>query len=395
MPSKRSTILHSLLVVLGLLVVVGVLAMIKGAQIRTLVGFGKKAKADGPPPESVATAQAEMHDWQGTLSAVGSVMAAKGVAVSNDAAGIVTRIHFESGETVKRGKVLVELDTRVERAQLEALRARAELAEVNARRTTALVDAGALSPSQLDTDDAARKSAIGDVDALNAQIARKTVRAPFDGKLGIRAVNLGQYLNPGTPVTSLETTETVYVDFTLPQQRLSDLSVGLPVHAKIIGTDEPPIDGSVVAIDPAVDATTRTIRLRATVPNKEDKLRSGMFVDVSIVLQKHAPLVVVPATAIIHAPYGDSVFIVEDKKPDSPGMNTTPDGKTVRAVRQQFVRSGEARGDFVAIAAGLAGGEHVVVSGGFKLRNGSSIVVKDAPDSGNPTPELNPRPENH
>ncbi|MCL2723886.1 MAG: efflux RND transporter periplasmic adaptor subunit [Polyangiaceae bacterium] len=394
MASKKN-VLHYLLVIAGLLVIVGALAATKAAQIRTLIGYGKKAAAAGPPPESVATALAETHDWQGTFSAVGSVTAAKGVAVSNDAPGLVTRIHFESGETVKKGQVLVELDTNVERAQLDALNARADLARVNAQRTLALVDAGALSPSQLDNDEAVRKSSIGDVDALRAQIERKTVRAPFAGKLGIRAVNLGQYLNPGTPVTSLETIDTVYVDFTLPQQRLADLSVGLPIQAKITGTKEVPIAGSIFAIDPAVDTTTRTIRLRAAVPNKEERLRAGMFVDVSIELPKRAAMVVVPATAIMHASYGDSVFIVEDKKPGSPGLSTTADGKPVHVAHQQFVRTGEARGDFVAIAMGLSGGERVVASGGFKLRNGSPIVINEAADSGNPKPELNPQPENH
>ncbi|MCL2777248.1 MAG: efflux RND transporter periplasmic adaptor subunit [Polyangiaceae bacterium] len=393
MPSKPSKIAYYIAVFAGLLVIVGVLAAIKFTQIRTLMGFGAKAAAAGPPPESVATALSESHDWEGTLSAIGSVAAAKGVAVSNDAAGIVTRIHFESGEKVKAGDVLVELDTSVERAQLEAMHARAELAETNERRTRSLVETGAVSPSQLDTDEAARKSATSDVDALRAQIARKTVRAPFAGKLGIRAINLGQYLNPGTAVTSLEATETVYVDFTLPQQRLGDLSVGLPIQAKVAGTSEPPIAGSIFAIDPAVDTSTRTIRLRAAVPNKEEKLRSGMFVDVSVVLPNRAKLVVVPATAVVHASYGDTVFIVEDKKPGSPGMTTTPDGKPVRIARQQFVRAGEARGDFVAIADGLDAGARVVVSGAFKLRNGSPIIESDG--AANPKPELNPHPENH
>ncbi|HEY8079394.1 MAG TPA: efflux RND transporter periplasmic adaptor subunit, partial [Labilithrix sp.] len=344
----------------------------------------------GPPPEVVSTARADESTWQGNISAVGSVAADRGVAVSNDAAGIVTAIRFESGAVVKQGQVLVELDTSVERAQLASALSRKDLAKITRDRTKQLADHGAISPAQLDNDESQMKTAGTDVDALQAQIAKKTIRAPFSGRLGIRNVNLGQYLNPGTPVTILETIDSVHVDFTVPQQRLADVKTGMPVRVVLDGSGAP-IDGTIGAIDPAIDNATRTIKLRADVPNANARLRPGMFVNVLVVLPEQAAIVTAPATAVIHAPYGDTVFVVDAKPADAPGLRTTQDGKEVKVARQQFVRLGVSRGDFVSVLDGVKKGDELVATGAFKLRNGSPVVVDNTKTL---APSTTPRPEN-
>jgi len=366
-------------VILGVLVLVGALAGVKGAQIASLMAVGKQYEKAGPPPESVSTAVAQEQSWEGTLSAVGSIAAVKGVSVSNESSGTVSRIAFESGSEVRQGDVLVELETSVERAQLASARARRALAEVSLQRATALFESRSIAQADLDNAESALDSTTADEKAIEAQIGRKVVRAPFAGRLGIRAVNLGQYLSPGAPVASLEATDSVYVDFTLPQQRLGSLDVGMPVRAEIAGTDGAPIAGTISAIDPAIDPVTRTIRVRATVPNPEERLRPGMFVNVTVVLPSQPPVVIVPSTAVLHAPYGDSVFLVEEKH----------DGNA--KVRQQFVRLGESRGDFVAVNDGVKPGEEAVTAGAFKLRNGMKIAIK--PDV-RPPPQLTPHPDN-
>jgi membrane fusion protein (multidrug efflux system) len=377
--------------VLALLAIVVALAGVKAAQISTLINMGKQAQKAGPPPEAVATYVAQRQNWEDTLSAVGSVTAAKGVTVSNEVPGLVSRILFESNAAVREGQVLVELDTSVERAQLATARARLELARVTAGRTRALLATNSISKAQGDSDDAQLKTAQTDVGSLEAQIDRKTVRAPFAGRTGIRLINRGQYLGAGTPVTTLETLGALYVDFTLPQQHLPQVQVGMPVQVSIEGTEGSQA-GIVSAIDPAVDATTRTIKLRAALPNVEQKLNPGMFAHVSVILPQQASVVIVPATAIVHAPYGDSVFIVEDMKNEAGQVVTGPDGKPRKMARQQFVRLGDARGDFVAVLDGVTEGQEGVMAGAFKLRNGSPVVLNN---DLKPTPQLAPHPENH
>ena len=229
------------------------------------------------------------------------------------------------------------------------------------------------------------------MEGLHAQIAKKTIRAPFAGKLGIRSVNLGQYLQPGTPVTVLETTDALHVDFSLPQEQLHRVAVGHPVRVTLEGSAEPPLTGTIAAVDPTIDQTTRTIKLRADLSDKTDTLRPGMFVRVAVVLPEKTKSVIVPATAIVHAPYGDSVFIIEPRKADTPGAATTPDGKPIKLARQQFVRVGQSRGDFAAVLEGLKPSEEVVTAGAFKLRNNAPVFVDSTKQ---PTPKVDPRPEN-
>lgn len=374
------------IIIVGAISVIAVLAGLKAAQISTLIGFGEKMQAAGPPPEVVSTAKAESQTWESTLEAIGTVTSAKGVALSNDSPGVVARLHFESGQTVKKGQILVELDTSVERAQAASLSARRKLAETSLARSRALVPAGAAAQSQLDADESTFNSLKADVGALGAQIDRKIIRAPFSGKLGIREVNLGQYLAPGTTVTVLESTDSVYVDFTLPQRDLPSLANGMVVRALGEGTKETLAEGVIAAISPAVDAVTRTVKVRASLSNPEDKVRPGMFVGVAVVLPQSRSVVSVPVTAVVHAAYGDSVFCVESKK-----NTANPNGPPVLTARQQFVRLGDMRGDFVSVLDGIKGGQEVITAGAFKLRNGAPIMVKN--DNAT-TPKLAPTPEN-
>ena len=381
-----------LLVITGLLALVGALAFIKFSQISSLMAMGKAYEKSGPPPESVSSAVAATQDWQSQTTAVGTIAPVKGVALSNDSPGIVTKIDFESGDLVKQGQVLVELDTSVERAQLASAIVRHDLAVTTVNRSRALIKENVISQSQVDTDESAVKSAATDADSLQAQINRKIVRAPFSGRLGIRAVNVGQYLNPGTQLSVLQAVGAVFVDFSLPQQVLSTMHNGMPVRVTIESSNEPPLDGTIAAVDPTIDSTTRMIKLRATVPNPDEKLRPGMFANVAVVMPDAGAVVTVPLTAVVHASFGDSVFVVEDKKADSPGAKTTPDGKTIKNARQQFVRLGEARGDFVSILDGVTAGQEVVSAGAFKLRNNSPILIDNSVQT---APQLDPRPENH
>jgi membrane fusion protein (multidrug efflux system) len=386
---KRTT--RYLVAGLALVVLVGGLVAIKFTQISSLISMGKQMQKAGPPPESVGTSVSQNQTWGGAVSAVGTIASVKGVAISNEAPGIVSAIRFESGATVKAGQILVELDSKAERAQLASIEARKELATVNAGRTRALVEDNAVAKSQLDTDESALKTTRADAAALRAQIDRKVVRAPFAGRLGIRHVNLGQYLNPGTTLAELEATDLVYVDFALPQQQLETVSVGMPVSVTIEGTNGLAAQGTLAAIDPTVDAATRTLKLRATVPNKDEKLRPGMFAKVAVVLPDQGTVVAIAASAVVRASFGDSVFVVEDKKDESGNVISGPDGKPAKFARQQFVRVGESRGDFVAIADGVKAGQELVVAGAFKLRNGARVVVNN---DIKPNAELSPRPEN-
>lgn len=387
-PPRRTRLAPYLGTIAGLVILVLVLAALKGAEIAKVIAYGKKARGAGPPPETVNTFVAQEQSWDETLRSVGSVAAARGVSISNDAAGIVWRIHFESGAAAHEGDVLVELDTRVERAQLASAQAKENLAAANLARTRALFESGSIGEAQLDTDSAQLAGAKADAEALAQQIERKTVRAPFAGRLGIRLVNVGQYLAPGTPITVLESSEATYVDFDLPQQDLPRLAVGMPVRLTLGGghggSPTQSADGAIAAVAPQVDPTTRNIEVRASVPASATWLRPGMFVEVAVVEPRKEPVTAVPETAIVHASYGDSVFVVEDEK-----GNKGAHGRKV--AREQFVQLGATRGDFVAVTKGVSPGQSVVSAGAFKLRNGARVRVSNAVET---EPELEPRPPN-
>jgi membrane fusion protein (multidrug efflux system) len=373
-----------LAVVLGLIAIVGGLGFVKFSQISMLMGMGAAMQKAGPPPETVSTRKAEAQTWESTLNAIASAVSAKGVALANDAPGVVARLHFDSGQSVKQGQVLVELDSRVERAQLASVRARLGLANTQLARTNALVNEGVVAKAQVDTDEASFKGAIAEEAQLQAQIDRKIIRAPFTGKLGLRQINLGQYLAPGTTVAILESADSDYVDFTLPQVNLDKLQLGMVVRATQEGVSKEPILGQISAIDPTVDPLTRNMKVRAKFPAQDNPLSPGMFLRVAVVLPEKRTVTAIPTTAVVHASYGDSVFVVEEQ----PG----PDGKPRKASRQRFVRLGDTRGDFMSVVEGVKPGEEVVSSGAFKLRNGIPLIIDN--QSVPLKPELAPKPEN-
>ena len=370
------------------LVVVGALAAIKWAQISTLIAYAEDVERAGPQPEAVGASVAREEVWPETLEAVGTVTSGRDVAIRTEVPGVVTRIGFESGERVREGTLLVELDASVERADLDAAIAAERLARVTESRMAELEARGVASREEHDRAIADLGTTRARVDALRATIAKKRIRAPFTGRVGIRDVNVGQYLEVGTTITSIAGETGALVDFTLPQEQVPLVTPGLAVRIRF---GDRAFEGAVLALEPRVEPTTRANALRAEITSDDDGvLRPGMFVDVEVLLPTEERVVVVPQTAIVHAPYGDSVFVLEDRPPRAPGAARTPDGRPVYIARQTFVRTGRARGDFVAIVAGVSAGQQVVTAGAFKLQNGSPVYVTDRAV---PDPELDPRPE--
>ena len=350
--------------VIVLLLVVGGLAGVKVLQIRKMIATGM---AYAVPPESVSSVVAREEKWQGTLDVIGSVAAVQGVAVTPEVAGTVREIAFESGALVSKGDLLVRLDTSSEDAQLRAVEAQVEMSRLNAVRTRQLRADKTVSESELDNAEAVLKQNQADADAIRATIDKKTIRAPFAGKLGIRQVNLGEYLDTGKPIVSLQSLSPVYVNFSLPQQELAQLATGMRVRVFSDAYADRQFEGRLTAINPDLDSSTRSIGLQATLDNPDQLLRPGMFVRVQVLLPSEQTVLVIPSTAVLSAPYGDSVYVIEPEPATNPLAPR-------QVVRQQFIRSGSARGDFVSVESGLKPGDLVVRSGLFKLRNGMAVV---------------------
>lgn len=362
-----------------MLIVVGVFLTIVGTvkyrQVQTAIAEGASFQ---PPPEAVTTLIAKQEPWDTTLRAIGTVTAIQGVTVSADLPGIVERISFDSGSAVRKGDLLVKLDTRQEEAQIKAAEAQLALARLQLDRISGLRQKGVTSQAELDQTSAQLTQADARVGEIRAAIDRKTIRAPFSGILGIRQVNLGQYLDAGAPVVPLQTLDPIYVDFSVPQQEVGHLLSGteVEVSAQGMGIEA---RGEITAVDAIVDPATRNVRVQASFANPEGRLRPGMFVEARVAVGTSAAVVTLPASAISYAPYGNSVFIVEELK--------NPAGQTYRGVRQQFVQLGATRGDQVAIVSGVEPGEEVVSSGVFKLRNSAAVVVNnDVQPANDPAP---------
>jgi membrane fusion protein (multidrug efflux system) len=370
-------------IVVGVLIVFGaalVLGGIKALQIKAMIDFGKAASY---PPESVSTAVATEEQWPESLAAVGSITAEQGVVVAPEIAGTVVEIAFESGATVKPGDLLVRLDATTETAQLRAAEAQAELARLNAERSRKLRGENAVSQSELDAAEAGLKQAQANADAIRATIDKKTIRAPFGGQLGIRLVNLGEQVAAGHGLVSLQSLTPAFADFSLPQQDLEKLTPGLSVR---VTSDTYPgkiFEGKIAALNPDLDAATRSVRVRALMPNADRLLRPGMFVRVEAVLPGNATVVAIPASAVISAPYGDSVFVVESQ--------AQKDGKSALVAVQKFIKPGRAQGDFVSVSSGLNKGDKVVAAGAFKLHSGTPVKESSAAA---PKPSLTPTPPN-
>jgi membrane fusion protein, multidrug efflux system len=369
-----------MIITLGAVVVlIGALAFVKFQQIQAAVA---QAASFQPPPTAVTTIVAKKENWSSSLKSIGSVIAVQGVTVSADLPGIVGRISFDSGREVREGQVLVQLDTRQEQAQLAAVEAQRNLARINYDRMKALVEAGAIARAEYDRAMAEKSETEARVGEIRATIERKTIRAPFSGVLGIRQVNLGQYLSGGTAIVPLQSLNPIYVDFGVPQQAATQVRVGQTVRITATELKGAEFTGRVTAIDSVVDEATRNVRVQATLSNPKAKLRPGMFVEAELSFGASQDVITLPTSAVSYAPYGDSVYVVADLKDDK--------GNTYRGVRQQFVKIDRSRGDQVAILSGIKPGEEVVTSGTFKLRNGAAVTINNkVQPSNNPAP----RPE--
>src|SRR5881409_1021746 len=368
----------------GLGVAIGLLAAIlifvvgiKALQIGKMMSSPKMM-----PVTTVTSAPVKEEDWAPRLSAVGSVSAAQGAVVSTELGGTIGEIRFENGAQAKKGDVLVRLDVSQEEALLRSAQAEAELARTDLERARDLVSKKVISKAEIDAAESKFNRLNAIVDQMRSNIAKKTIVAPFDGELGIRQVNVGQMINAGQQVVALTSLDRVYVDFALPQQHLQNLSTGLEARVRTDALPGREFVGKLTAINSAVDTVTRNLTLQATLENPDHALRPGMFIKIDIVLPEKHKSLVIPGSAISYAPYGDSVFVIEKQKDNKTG-------KESQVLRQQFVRVGEARGDFVSITTGLKAGETVVGTGVFKLRNGMAVAINN--DLA-PKPQINPTP---
>ncbi len=328
-----------------------------------------KYMSGGQPPQTVSTTKAAFAQWQTQERAVGTLRAVRGADIAPEVAGIVQAIRFQSGDAVKAGMPLVQLNADADTARLKALEASAALAESTYRRDQEQFKVKAVSQATLDTDAAALKGAKAQVEEQQALVARKLIRAPFSGRAGIRAVDLGQYLSPGTKIVTLQALDPIFVDFLVPQATLARYSVGQKVSVSSDSFPDERFEGHVAALDSKVDPATRNVKVRATVRNPKRHLLPGMFATVETALGAPQRLLTLPQTAISFNPYGNTVFVLEEKK--------GADGKAGFLAQQKFVTTGATRGDQIAVLSGLKEGETVVTSGQIKLRSGSAVLVNN------------------
>jgi len=367
-----------LLTLVGILLLVAAIIGIKASQIMDLIAAGKTFQI---PPISIQVTEAITQSWADQFDAVGTIESVQGVTLANEVAGKVEKIAFESGSMVAAGDVLVILDKASEEAQLRSTMAAAELANLNLSRTRELRKTSVISQSELDTAESQQKNTAARVEELQWMLQKRTIKAPFSGRVGIRQIQEGQFLQAGAPIVSLQSLDPVYVNFSLPQQRLSDLSVGMKVQATTDALAGRVFEGRLTAIDAEVDPLTRNIRLQATMANQDGGLRPGMFAAVSAIAPVEKKHIVIPGTAVIFAAYGNSVFVVKEE--------VDKDGKPHLVCDQKFVRLGSRKGDFVAVEEGLQEGEKVVSAGGFKLNKGASVVIAEGE---RPVPLTSPQP---
>lgn len=365
----------------GLFILLLFLLGTKGLQFGKMAKAGKTMKQQ---PESVSTSFAKYQSWPRQLRAIGSIEPIKGVRLDAEVSGIVSVINFENGQVVNEGDILVQMDIAPEAALLQSNKANAQLAKIELDRAQRLFDTKSVAKSELDRAQANYDIALAQVRNIEAIIEQKTLRAPFDGRTGIRQINLGQYLSPGAPIVTIQSYDQVFVDFALPQQTIDQLKTGLPVTLTSDAFPEKTFEGTLTALSPQIDPITRTIDLQGTFDNSNGMLRPGLFVNVTVTLSEDNEVLAIPTTAIIYAPYGNSVYKVNKQTDEKSGNTST-------TVKQSFVRLGQHKGDFVSVIGGLEEGDEVVSAGAFKLRNKTPVIIRN--DQA-PTPELNPTPDN-
>lgn len=365
-----------LMIVLVAALIAG-LGFIKYRQVEAAIAMGASFTM---PPTAVTTVVAKRETWPSTLEVIGTAEAIQGVTVSADLPGTVDKIHFESGQSVKQGDILVELDIRQETAQLANSEAQRDLAKIQYGRSQELVKAGVISKSEYDNSAAQQKATEAQVGDIKAAIARKTIHAPFSGILGLRQISLGQYLAAGQAIVSLQALNPIYVNFGVPQQNTPQMSVGRSLD--VTSTDLPGVNfrGKITALDSVINEQTRNIQVQGTFQNPGGKLRPGMYLQVQLPLGKPRDVIPLPASAINYAPYGDSVYVVAEMK--------DPKGNTYKGVKQQVVKIEGSKGDQVAVISGLNAGDEVVSAGVFRLRNAAPVLVNNAVQ-----PENNPNPK--
>jgi membrane fusion protein (multidrug efflux system) len=343
----------------------------------------KYLSSQGVPPQTVSTIKAGLQEWQPELNVVGTLRAVRGADLAPEVAGVISAIHFRSGEEVKAGAPLVQLNAAADIAQLESLKAAAELAELTYRRDQSQLKVQAVSQATVDADAANLKVAKARVAEQQALVDKKNLRAPFAGRLGLRAVDLGQYVAPGTKLVTLQALDPVYVDFSVPQSGLAQVHTGLKVSATADSLPGERFEGTIDAIDAKVDPASRNVQVRASLSNPRHRLLPGMFVTVAVDTGSPERRLTLPQTAISFNPYGNTVYVVEDK-------GKGPDGKPRLVAAQRFVTTGATRGDQVAIVSGVKDGETVVTAGVLKLRNGVPVIINN---SVQPSDEAAPKPK--
>lgn len=367
-----------IIAIAGFIFVVAALGFVKVAQIKKL-----SSQPHVMPATSVTTVEAVEETWRPVLSAIATLAPVQGVTLGADADGTIARIAVENGSSVKAGDLLLEFDTTVEAAQLAAVEARLAIVKLDRDRASELREKNTISQAELDQNDAQLKQTIADVEAIRAQLAKKKLRAPFDGRVGIRLVNVGQFVPRGSALMPLQKLNPIYVNFTIPQRYLPQLVVGQETQVKVDAFGERVFSGKIVAINPEVDASSRNVSVQALIENPDEILRSGMFARAEVQLPTAKPSVVLPATAVAYASYGNSVYIIEKMKDKQ--------GNEYLGARQQFVKLGTTRGDQVAILEGVKPGEVVASAGVFKLRNSAPVQINNEKlPSNSPTP----KPEN-
>lgn len=377
----KKKLIFGAIILLGVALALFFIFSTKKAQFAAMAEAGASMV---PPPVSVSTYIASQQVWEESLQAIGSVEPVQGVALEAEIPGIVSMINFENGQFVNAGDLLVQLDIKVEQAQLRAAEATARLAVLENERAKKLRESGSVPQSQLDSSSADVEKANAEVDNFKAIISRKTIHAPFSGKVGIRQINLGQYVPQGAPIVTLQADEQVFVNFTLPQHTLSKLSTGIEIALKSDAYPDKNFTGTITAISPQIDPRTRTIQLQGTLDNPDGLLRAGLFVRVEAKLPTKQTVLVVPATAINYAPYGNSIYKVVEKVDEA-------SGESQLIAEQHFIRIGKHKGDFVSVVDGMSEGDEVVSAGGFKLQNGATVMINN---DLKPKAELNPNPDN-
>jgi membrane fusion protein (multidrug efflux system) len=366
-------------VIFALVGVFLIIAGIKALQFWTMISAGKKMV---PPATTVTSADVKQADWQPMLTAIGSISPVQGAMISAELAGTVAEINFQSGSLVKKGDVLLKLDASAEIAQMRSATADAELAKNDLDRARGLAERKVISAAEFDAVQSRYAQKTASVENMQSAIDKKQIHAPFDGTAGIRAVNPGQMVKVGDPLVSLQALGQVFVDFSLPQQQLADVKPDLPVKVTTDAIPDREFEGKVTAVNSSIDPTTRNVSLQATLDNQDNALRVGMFARVKVLLPQKKPTLFIPSTAVSYAPYGNSVFVIEKKSDEKTKQESL-------ILRQQFIRTGETRGDFVAVTNGLKADEQIVSTGVFKLRNGMDVVIDNnlAPKS-----EIGPKP---